>query len=105
MLSMGLCMAGGAGLLNDAEHHYFVGELVLAAVEEMGVSLQNGSSARARMTLRFFAALVVTNVLHPSAVLALMLSFVMAASAYITAGDTRDLVWGDNESCESLHGV
>ncbi len=77
--------APSAGLLN-AEDHEFAARLVAAAQRDFDASLATGARDRARLLLRFFAALAVANVLYPSSVLAAIQSVVDAAVEAAKAG-------------------
>ncbi|EIE25257.1 ARM repeat-containing protein [Coccomyxa subellipsoidea C-169] len=77
------------GLLNTDDQD-FTTDLIQSANEQFNVVLAAGDKNRARLLLRFFAALVVANVLHASSVLAALLSVVDAASAIASAGGGGD---------------
>jgi hypothetical protein len=73
------------GLLNTDDQD-FTTALIQLASEQFNVALAAGDKNRARLLLRFFAALVMANVLHASSVLAALLSVVEAASSIAAAG-------------------
>jgi len=74
-----------SGLLNSDDPD-FTAALIQLASDQFNAALMAGDKNRARLLLRFFAALVVANVLHASSVLAALLSLVEAASATAAAG-------------------
>ncbi|KAK9820118.1 hypothetical protein WJX72_006327 [[Myrmecia] bisecta] len=77
------------GLLN-ADENEFVAKLVADAHAEFLQALAAGERHKARMLLRFFASLVVSNVLHPSSVMATMQAVVDTAQEIAPAGDQSD---------------
>ncbi len=79
------------GLLNTDDQE-FTASLIQLATEQFNQALAAGDKNRARLLLRFFAALVASNVLHASSVLAALLSIVEAATAIAAAGLHTQLV-------------
>jgi len=80
-----------AGLLNS-EDQGLGGRIVDAAYNDFLSALQKGDRHRSRMHLRFFAALVVTNVIPAGSYLSLLSDMVkVAITAASSAGDSR--VW------------
>ncbi|CAL8461756.1 g1287 [Coccomyxa elongata] len=77
------------GLLNTDDQE-FTASLIQLATEQFNQALAAGDKNRARLLLRFFAALVASNVLHASSVLAALLSIVEAATAIAAAGGSGD---------------
>ena len=74
-----------AGLLN-ADDSTFVSKLLEQATQRFGEALAAADKNSPRLLLRFFAALVPANVLHPSSVLSALCSIVDAALGAAAAG-------------------
>ena len=74
-----------AGLLNS-EENAFIGDLLSTAHAEFRTALATGDRNTIRLLLRFFAALVPTNVLYASSVLKALDSIVQAAISIAEAG-------------------
>lgn len=79
-------VASCAGLLN-ADDGRFVGKLLEQAARRFDQALASADRNSPRLLLRFFAALVPANVLHPSSVLNSLCSIVDAALEAATAGE------------------
>lgn len=83
------CLTPPAGLLN-VDDPELVRALVQRAAGELALCLQpGGDMRRARLLLRFAAALVVTNVLHAASVAAALRALVDTALAIADAGELR----------------
>ena len=92
-----------AGLLNGDDHD-LVAELVGSLISDYEAALGAGQRHRARMLLRFMAALVVVNVVQPSDVLTVLEAVVASAIAIAEAGADPQLpvVLRPAQSRESL---
>lgn len=75
------------------EDEEFVKQLILKANEEFNDSLQTANRPRARLLLRLFAALVVSNVLLPSSVVELLDTLMSYVVSIIESADSTGHSW------------
>lgn len=75
------------------EDEDFVKGLIQQASSEFYTSLQTANRHRARLLLRLFAALVVSNVLLPSSVVECLDSLVTYANSYLDSEDASGRSW------------
>lgn len=91
-----------AGLLNTEEEG-FVGTLLSTAQKELNAAFASGDRNSARLLLRFFAALVPSNVLYASSVLKTFKAIVETASEIAEQGKYHVFSTHNHEDSEGQY--